>query len=89
MPLSEFHSWSVQDRAMALALQEYEAGLCPGCGGHLAETADDENRWHASKPVRCFKCTAIAGEMEHWEKQPHPQALHFTARPRRRRRDRP
>lgn len=89
MPLSVFRSWSVQDRALALALDAHDAGVCSGCGGHLVETTDDEIAWDVSMPVRCHRCTAIGSAMEAAQSNPQPQALHFHTRQRRRPRGRP
>jgi hypothetical protein len=39
-----------------LALAEYRAARCGGCGGDLLETTSHEN-WDAVPPMRCHKCT--------------------------------
>ena len=62
MPLSEFRKWGATDRALALALTEYEANLCDGCGQPMHESMDPatEGQWVAPLPMRCHACTAIA-----------------------------
>jgi uncharacterized protein with PIN domain len=69
-----------------LALAEYEASLCGGCGGQLDETTDEAHDWTADVPTRCFKCTAL-GRMQDQYRQvntvtgkpltPQAQALKF------------
>lgn len=51
--------WSDEDRAYALALTDYDANRCPGCGGQLDETTDPKiaDRVHHTK---CHRCVAIA-----------------------------
>lgn len=72
--------WDADERAWALALIEYEASKCPGCGGQWSETTspDAEYGWHVPPPIRCHKCTALAAAQEGDERH-HPQALFWTA----------
>lgn len=76
---SETHEWTWQDREMALALQDYEARLCRGCGGDLTETTKPENqhRYKGEMAYVCHRCVAleVASDVKH----PHPNALTFTA----------
>lgn len=61
--------WAHRDTVLAVALTEYEAGLCAGCGQPLAMTrADSEHRPHGYA-VESFSCQAcseleIAGKRE-------------------------
>jgi hypothetical protein len=55
--------WSDADTTYAMALESYEAGLCPGCSHPLEETTKRDHR-DAYRPdgpgVRCHYCTAQA-----------------------------
>lgn len=77
--LSEAHGpvWTPQDRDVALALADWEAGQCGGCGGQLAETTDRDNEfaWRAGDAIRCHRCTAQAIASEKYRESQHPQAL--------------
>ena len=66
---------------MALALESYEAGLCGGCRGVLAETTDpaNEDRYDAEVAALCHRCVALGQVAERYSKHPHPQALLFSA----------
>lgn len=78
---------------MALALSEYEAGLCPGCGEPVAECydADSAGSYTVPAPVRCYSCTALGMKQAEYQDPEHtkvPEALRFlvqrikkTARP--------
>jgi hypothetical protein len=69
--------WTRDDREAALALLAWEADLCPGCHQPMSETTNPENefRYEAGRPVRCFRCleTEIAGEQ--WAKDDHSGSL--------------
>ena len=58
----ETPEWTVEDRELAFALMEYEAGLCPGCNQPLDETsqADHQDAYRPEEPIRCHYCTAQA-----------------------------
>lgn len=73
--------WGEDDRQAALALAGWEAGVCSGCGGQLAETTDPKNefRYKAKAAYRCHRCTALDQAAEQYSQSPSPQALHFTA----------
>ena len=73
-------SWTPIDRALALALQLYEDGLCPGCGQqrHEAMDPDSEGRWAALDPARCHACTALAAKAKEYADTPVPSALRYT-----------
>lgn len=51
----------MKDRAAALALVDYEAGLCTGCGEPMSECHDPDNKtaYEVLPPVRCYACTAL------------------------------
>jgi hypothetical protein len=54
--------WTRVDTTYALALEDYEAGLCPGGDHVLAETSkpEHEDAWRPNPPTRCHYCTARA-----------------------------
>lgn len=54
--------WTYEDTALAMALEEYEAGLCPGGNHPLAETTLPEHAdaYRPGERVRCHYCTANA-----------------------------
>lgn len=61
--------WSEEDRELALALAEYEALLCPGCGGDLEETTKKENEegYEPLPALICWKC--VEGQRLEKQKQ--------------------
>lgn len=71
--------WNDEDRAYALALEQYEASLCSGCGEPLEETTKPEHdgAYRAELPIRCHRCTAAGVATEAYEENPQPQALMF------------
>ncbi|KNX38105.1 hypothetical protein [Luteipulveratus halotolerans] len=58
--MSQWRAWRYEDRAAALALQELEDGLCPGCGNPLHETTDEANvaAYRMAPPTPCYSCKA-------------------------------
>lgn len=56
--------WTWQDTQLAMALETFEAGLCPGGDHVLAETSKPEHadayRPDKDHEVRCHKCKARA-----------------------------
>jgi hypothetical protein len=53
--------WTPEQQGWALALAEYEASLCEGCGHDLAETLSTEAEdWKVLPPLRCAACTRLA-----------------------------
>lgn len=78
--------WSPLEAGWMVALAEYEAGLCEGCGHPLEETLTTEAEdWKALPPLRCAVCTQHS--MQHDEyadvkaknprPTPHMQALRW------------
>lgn len=69
--------WDEQSRGLALALSEYEAGLCPSCRHPLAETTDPrhEDRYFTDEAVRCHRCTATDQASRRYAQSPSPGAL--------------
>lgn len=69
--------WDAEQQDWMLALAEYEASLCPGCGLPFEETADPKNqdRYVTGPPVRCHACTALGVAHERYKDSPHPHAL--------------
>lgn len=66
------------DRLLALALTEYEARRCSGCGQDLHESMDPDllDEWDTWPAIRCGSCTALARAAERTKDSDHPQALH-------------
>lgn len=59
--------WTDEDRAWAMALLEYEADLCSGCGQPRTESMDPAHEDHyRTGAKRCHSCKAIANESERW-----------------------
>ena len=81
---SEFLAWGSDDRELALALHDYEAEQCPGCGGQLGVTTDPEaeERFVPGPSIRCHRCTAISQSRETHKTTYHPHAVLHTARDR-------
>lgn len=69
------------DRLLALALQEYEDGQCPGCGQPLKDSMDGDllEEWTTTEPHRCGGCTALARAAARAEEQKreYPSALRY------------
>lgn len=42
-----------------LALIDFEAQQCTGCGGFLPDTTDPDTQWEAEPPHRCRRCDAM------------------------------
>ena len=68
---TEVPEWTAEDRELAFALMEYEAGLCPGCQHPLDETSRPEHQdaYRPEQPIRCHYCTTQALISETAEKQ--------------------
>lgn len=73
--------WDEEERAWVLALLDYEADQCRGCGGQLSETTDPdtEGKWKVQLPVRCHKCTALAEHQQAYAETKHNHALLWAA----------
>jgi hypothetical protein len=71
--MSEWAKWDEDDQDWVLAFMKWEDGMCPGCGGLLAETTDpkSEDHWRADDPVRCFRCTALHAKQESYSDHPY------------------
>lgn len=70
--------WDEVSRAHLLALLEYEAGLCGGCGHPLSVTTDPlmEGRFIYDGYVECFRCLTVASGAEKAAKgHDHPHVL--------------
>jgi hypothetical protein len=82
LPAAGAPTWLQSDREAAVALLQYEAGLCPGCRYPLAETSAPENefRFKPELPIRCFRCTAADAAMKPYESGPAPSALFIPIR---------
>lgn len=61
-----------------LALLEYEAGTCRGCGQPLHLSTDEQHDWDV-EPWRCWACDAIA-QAQDKDKRLRPQALQWHTR---------
>jgi hypothetical protein len=53
-----------------LALSEYDANTCGGCGGQLDETTSEDAHaaWEVPPPDRCYKCTALGHVQDRFRK---------------------
>jgi hypothetical protein len=71
--LTEWAGWDPDDQAWVLALAEWEASRCPGCNGWLPETThpDNDGRYDAEPPVRCFRCSALHSRQEDYKDDPN------------------
>lgn len=71
--------WDDEQREMAYALARWEASLCPGCGGDLAETTspEAEHGYRRVGPQRCYRCQMVEmyQEAEAEAKTPQPSSL--------------
>lgn len=57
--------WTAEDRAWAIALLEYEADLCSGCGQPRTESMAAEHEFgYRAQAWRCHGCAAVAKESE-------------------------
>lgn len=67
----ETPEWTEEDRELAFALEEWEAGLCPGCQQPLSETSKPEHKdaYVPTAPIRCHYCTVQAQHAETMENQ--------------------
>ena len=59
---STTNDWTVEDTNLVWALDQYEAGLCPGGDHHLDVTAkpEHEDAYRPKEKIRCHYCTARA-----------------------------
>lgn len=73
--------WTPTDWALAQALTQFEAMICSGCGQPMHESMDPENegRYVAPPPSRCYACTAVHHKVADYEKADAPEALKFSA----------
>ena len=69
--------WDDTERGWMTALTEYEADLCPGCGGLLSETTHphSEGGYVIEPAVRCHRCTALGVAREQLRDSYQPEAL--------------
>lgn len=68
--------WDGEQRGLVLALLSFEGQSCHGCGGFLPETTDPDNdgRYKAGYPGRCYRCSAIKAQQKAYEDQ-KPESL--------------
>lgn len=76
--------WDDDERGWMLALAEYEADLCGGCGGLLSDTTrpDSEGAYLIEPAVRCHKCTALSAARQALQDSSQPEALYPIVRKR-------
>jgi hypothetical protein len=49
--------WTVEDRAYALAYQDYKAMQCQGCGHDLEQSTSRDNQFaYGGEVIRCHAC---------------------------------
>jgi len=57
--------WTDEDRGWAIALLEYEADICSGCGQPHGESTLIENEFHYKPTVLvCHACRTVARQAE-------------------------
>lgn len=71
--------WDEEQRALALAMFQFQAETCHGCGGWLQETTAEEaeGKYVALPPIRCHRCKVINAEREAYHEEPelyHPDS---------------
>lgn len=76
--------WTQFDRDIAIALDDYERDLCPGCRHPLAETTapEAEDRFVPGQPIRCHRCTALSQARSIHTTEYHPDAVFYGVRDR-------
>jgi len=76
--VTEADGWDEESRSWALALAQYEAGLCPACGQPMSvcQAPENEGMFEAEPPIRCFSKTALVKFQDGYEQDP---ALLWTA----------
>lgn len=69
--------WSPLEQDRMVALAQYEAWLCPKCGGPLSECTDPKNegKYKTEPPTRCHKTTAQLMATEDFDKRKYAEAL--------------
>lgn len=70
--------WDDTERGWMTALAEYEADICPGCGGLLSETThpDSDGAYVIEPAARCHKCTVLTIARHNIaESNPQPEAM--------------
>lgn len=67
VPLPGEPLWTAADREWAMALLEYEADLCGGCGQPRSESMAAEHQFsYVPTALRCHGCAAVAQESERY-----------------------
>jgi hypothetical protein len=81
---SELLAWPDDERELALALTDYEADCCPGCGTPMSVTTapEAEERFVPGDAIRCHRCTAVSQAAAIHQTEYHPAAVMFTVRER-------
>lgn len=73
--------WDDTERAWMLALDEYDASLCPLCGmpSEACQSPEAEDQATAGLPTRCHVTTARLQRQEGYKDASHPGALLWPA----------
>lgn len=58
-----------------MALLDYEAQLCSGCGGYLPDTTEEDASYVADIPARCHRCDAVQSMQAEYSEQKNAGAL--------------
>lgn len=68
--------WDDEQRMIALAMESYEANICPGCGSHYQHSMDDQvGRLVEHRKIKCLDCEAIAVvQQKHHKDKGHTDA---------------
>jgi hypothetical protein len=72
-------AWTERDSVYAMALEDYEASICSGCGQPLVESTDKANEGrYVAKDRICFGCVELDIAGKRFEDHDHPAALRMS-----------
>lgn len=71
--------WDEEQQGWMLALSEYRAGMCTGCGLPLRESTDEKYDFVVPPPTRCWGCDAVS-LAQNKDKRDRPEALRWSVR---------
>ena len=82
----EIPQWTDADTSYAMALEDYEAGLCPGGNHPLSETtkAEHANAYVGGEVIECYHCTGqgrVSAAAEKDENRPAGLLVHIVLDP--------
>ncbi len=53
------NDWSSRDRNLAIALDQYDASICGGCGQSLHESTDEDGPDYSVEDRHCRGCAQL------------------------------